>query len=178
MGLLSSYLVGTYDLARIDVLALMNLEDDVYLHDFWNHSDAMRSESLDRYRCQWNVGSKIFEKFCRKLFNAEKELCVGRETIVYMLWLFQDFQKKGTLRMMADASFKTLTELLDSRVVCTLTEAMWYKAERAIEANIDHWHAMSISLQGRIAWYEKMLIVVSQAQGYQPTQEGVSTFLK
>lgn len=122
----------------------------------WILSGPTPCEPLEKYRCLWNSGNRIFTRFYESVFREEKRSSVDLAGLKRFMEMFDNFSQLNVLRMMIEATMKATTDLMDPELESMSSVMNKSDVGNRIDANAEHWYDINVIFQARRVWYKKM----------------------
>ena len=135
------------------MFALTDPVESAYVYPFWVLDGATVCEPLERYRCLWNAGNRLYTRFFAKVFKDEKKMMIGIPEMMHFIRLFDGFAETGILMRMIDAAMKIFTALMDPKQKHKFPITNIWDVGSKVEEDINHWFNMNIIFQGRRNWF-------------------------
>ncbi|ELR02934.1 hypothetical protein GMDG_01155 [Pseudogymnoascus destructans 20631-21] len=132
-----------------------------YMTPFWVLTVPTACEPLERYRCLWNAGIRLYTKFFETIFKEEKTLQVGMPGMLHFIGLFEGFAKTGILQRMIHASMSIMTQLMDPKQKSKFPIKNLWDVGNRVEENINHWFNINVIFHTRMVWYKRFFGLLS-----------------
>jgi hypothetical protein len=128
---------------------------------FWVFTVPTACEPLERYRCLWNSGIRLYTKFFETIFKEEKTMVAGIQGMTFFIELFEGFAKTGILQRMIHASMKIMNQLMDPKQKSKFPIRNLWDVGNQVEKNINHWFNINVIFQTRMTWYKRFFGLIS-----------------